>query len=271
ASYVTPEEDLEGVLTSFYAKIAQPALTELSLDVEGVTLYDLYPRELPDLFYGGQLTLVGRYSGAGPARIVLSGLRQGTAENYLLEAGFPQASRAADFLPRLWAARKVGYLLKRIILEGESEELVREIVELATRYGIATPYTSFLVEEDAAGVPPAAYNAAGQPVLAARSAQRLAASEAPQVTTGVKEIAGRVFLLVDGVWQESTYQEGTETLDIQYLSSAYFQLLSELPELGPILALGEEVIFQAGETFVHVGPEGLTELPPGQLAELKGE
>jgi|Deesub1362B_J571_1020462.scaffolds.fasta_scaffold07445_2 Ca-activated chloride channel family protein len=268
ASYVTPQEDLEGVLTAFYAKIAQPALTELSLEIRGVTPYDHYPRELPDLFYGEQLTLVGRYAGAGPATIALTGTREGAEETYVLEAEFPQLSEAADFLPRLWAARKVGYLLKRVVMEGESEELVQQIIQLATRYGIATPYTSFLVEEDAgAALPPAYFST----VRLARSAQKLAAAEAPGETGGVKEVGGRVFLLVDGVWQESTYQEGTETLDIQYLSEAYFQLLSELPEIAPILALGEEVIFQLGDRFVRVGPVGLSELTPEQLAELKGK
>lgn len=271
ASYVAPQEGLEGVLTSFYAKIAQPALTELSLDVQGVTLYDHYPRELPDLFYGGQLTLVGRFRGEGAATITLAGRRQGTQEVYTLQVEFPDQAQGADFLPRLWASRKVGYLLKRIVMEGESEELVQQIIELATRYGIATPYTSFLVEEDLAGAPPANFNIAAQPVVAARSAQQLAAAEAPQETGGVKEITGQVFLLIDGVWQESTYREGTETLGIQYLSDAYFQLLSELPEVAPILALGEEVVFRVGETFVHVGPAGLTELSPEQLAALRVE
>jgi|GEM_PF-6321403 len=202
-------------------------------------------------------------------------MRDNAEETYALEAEFPALSEGADFLPRLWASRKIGHLLKRIILEGESEELVEQIVELGTRYGIATPYTSFLVEE-AAPPPPATVQLVPAPPLAlravplAKSTQQLAAAEAPEISEGVKEVAGRVFLFVDGVWQESTYEEGTETLDIQYLSDAYFQLLSESPELGPILALGEEVIFRLGERFVHVGSTGLTELSPELIAELKG-
>ncbi len=264
-SYVTPQEDLEGVLTSFYSKIAQPALTGLSLNVKGVTLYDYYPAELPDLFYGGQLTLVGRYAGSGQATIALIGTRGGAEETYVLDAEFPARSEAADFLPRLWASRKVGYLLKRIIMEGESEELVQQIVELATHYGIATPYTSFLVEEAAAVAPPPAAAGPGygtKAVSMAQSAQRLAAAEAPQEAGGVKEVAGRVFRLVDGVWQETSYHEGANTVEIAYLSDAYFELLASYPELAPILALGKEVIFQLGDLFVRIGEEGLTELPP---------
>ena len=52
-----------------------------------------------------------------------------------------------EFIARLWATRKIGYLLQQIRLHGEERELVDEIVDLSIRYGIITPYTSFLVEE----------------------------------------------------------------------------------------------------------------------------
>ncbi|MFH1609206.1 MAG: VIT domain-containing protein, partial [Candidatus Bipolaricaulota bacterium] len=63
-TYVKPDESLERALSSFYRKIAEPALTDLALTVDGVVVWDQYPRQLPDLFYGGQITLVGRYTGS---------------------------------------------------------------------------------------------------------------------------------------------------------------------------------------------------------------
>ena len=52
-----------------------------------------------------------------------------------------------DLLPRLWATRKIGHLLTQIRLHGAQRELVDEIVDLSVRYGIVTPYTSFLIDE----------------------------------------------------------------------------------------------------------------------------
>jgi Ca-activated chloride channel family protein len=49
----------------------------------------------------------------------------------------------------LWARRKVGYLLDQIRANGEKKELVTEVVSLAKRYGITTPYTSYLIVPDA--------------------------------------------------------------------------------------------------------------------------
>ena len=54
----------------------------------------------------------------------------------------------SDFLPRLWATRKIGYLLNQIRLHGENEELVDAVIDLSLEHGIVTPYTSYLITED---------------------------------------------------------------------------------------------------------------------------
>src|SRR5262249_11928605 len=52
------------------------------------------------------------------------------------------------FVEHLRARRKVGYLLDQIRANGEKKELVDETVALAKKYGIATPYTSYLIVPD---------------------------------------------------------------------------------------------------------------------------
>ncbi|NIO72326.1 MAG: trypsin, partial [Anaerolineae bacterium] len=61
------------------------------------------------------------------------------ASSFVLEAHSDRA-----FIPRLWATRKVGQLLDRVRVEGESEALVAEIKALGLEYGIVTPYTTLL-------------------------------------------------------------------------------------------------------------------------------
>lgn len=273
-TYVKPDESLEHALSAFYRKIAEPALTDLALTVDGVVVSDRYPRQLPDLFYGGQITLVGRYTGSGSATVTLRARRGDKVETFVYPHGFPSHATEADFLPRLWASRKIGYLLDRIRLEGEADEIVDQIVELALRYGIATPYTSFLVAEDerAQLPPPDAFRMlSGAPAVgAAQAAKSMAEAEVVKAPDRVREVGGRVFILRDTTWTESTYPEGAPVVKVQYLSGAYWDLLEVLSDVGPILALGEEVLFKAGTVFVHVGAEGLTELTPEILARLTG-
>ncbi len=162
ADYVAPEEDIEVKVSNFFSKIADPVLTDVSLDFQGIEVSDLYPRQLPDLFAGSQITLLGHYRGDGPATILLSG-KVCTSDSdehsiklekkvFEYELRFPRESREADFLPRLWAIRRVGHLMDEIRKNGEETELREEVIRLGKEYAIATPYTSLLVVEDDAAI-----------------------------------------------------------------------------------------------------------------------
>lgn len=145
--YVEPGENLELALSSFYRTIADPVLGDLTLTLGDLKTFDVYPRKLGDLFGGMELVILGRYSGSGHKAVELTGMRRGVTERHVYEAVFPDDDREHDFLPRLWATRKVGYLLDEIRLHGDDPELKNSIVALAKKYGIVTPYTSFLVTE----------------------------------------------------------------------------------------------------------------------------
>jgi Ca-activated chloride channel family protein len=147
--YVVPGQDLELALSSFYAKISDPVLAGPRLRVRGaVRTTKLAPPELPDLFKGEQVVVLGRYSGSGEATLALDGTVNGAPRSFSWNVAFPERATQHDFVPRLWATRRVGYLLDRIRLDGESAELREEATDLARRYGIVTPWTSYLVLED---------------------------------------------------------------------------------------------------------------------------
>jgi Ca-activated chloride channel family protein len=108
----------------------------------------LYPSPLPDLFKGEQLVLVGRYTGKGDAAVIVEGTVNGAAKKFTYETKFAGEASESEFIPRLWATRRVGYLLDEIRLHGENSELRDEVTELARKYGIVTPYTAYLILED---------------------------------------------------------------------------------------------------------------------------
>ncbi len=150
ATYVRESEDIEHKVSSLYAKISNPVLTNLKLAVGGdVKLSEVYPPQLPDLFHGSQLVVLGRYSGDGHVAVKLTGNVGKEAREFVYEVAFPKKT-AEDkaFVEDLWARRKVGYLLDQIRVNGQKKELVDEVVSLAKRYGITTPYTSYLVVPD---------------------------------------------------------------------------------------------------------------------------
>ncbi|HUT36841.1 MAG TPA: VIT and VWA domain-containing protein [Planctomycetota bacterium] len=147
--YVSPKENIEVKVSSFYAKVANPVLSDLKLDIPGLKTADVYPKSLPDLFRGSQLMVLGRYEGGGAKAIKLAGTVAGKPREFVYETTFAETAEN-NFLPRLWATRKVAFLLNEIRLRGRNQELVDEVVKLGKQYGIMTPYTSFLVVEDQA-------------------------------------------------------------------------------------------------------------------------
>jgi Ca-activated chloride channel homolog len=151
-TYIALGEEIESGISRFYDKIGSPVLADVRLDISGnARASQVYPRDMPDLYRGSTLTAVGRYQGSGPAVITLSGRVNGRAETFTFHADFPAESLDHDFLPPLWAARRVGFLLDQIRLHGEEKELVEEVTRLARQYGIVTPYTSYLIVEDEKG------------------------------------------------------------------------------------------------------------------------
>jgi Ca-activated chloride channel homolog len=149
SQYVLADEDLEVKVSNFFAKIKEPVLANPKLKFpEGVRVTKVYPASLPDLFKGEQLVVAGRYSGQGEGEILLEGMTDGERRVFEYKVQFPPTSSDHSFIPRLWATRRVGYLLDEIRLRGENKELKDEVVELARQYGIVTPYTAYLILED---------------------------------------------------------------------------------------------------------------------------
>jgi Ca-activated chloride channel homolog len=149
AAYIEPKEDIEVKVSNFFAKVNNPVLSDVKIDWGGVETDLVYPRTTPDIFHGSQLVLMGRYRPRASAnRLTLTGKVNGHDRRFTYDdLQFPEKQGDNEFLPHLWAMRRVGHLLDQIRSNGESKELRDEVVELGTRYGIVTPYTSYLVLE----------------------------------------------------------------------------------------------------------------------------
>jgi Ca-activated chloride channel family protein len=277
ASYVTPDQAIDEVVSGFYQKVSTPVLVDLEIDFEDALAYDLYPSPLPDLFAGGQLVLVGRYKNPGWADLELSGWVEGDFQRHDYPEQRFRSAGGPDFLPRLWATRKIGTLLNQVRLEGPEKELVDQIVKLSIRYGIVTPYTSYLVTEPEAlsqqaqdGIAEEAYEkflAAPSAVTGESAVERAAAESAIREAEVAAEISGeaaeqvkivgaRTFRMVDGVWTDTAFDhDRMQTMRIPFLSEDYFELASVRPDLGGAFALGERVIVVADGNAYEIVPE----------------
>ena len=146
--YVSPEEDIEVKVSAFFDKVNAPVLSNLKLALGKVRAYDIYPKELPDLFKGNQFLVLARFREKGDYAIKLTGDFNGKQKEFVYEGSYPEINKENKYIPKIWANRKVGYLLDEIRLKGENKELVAEVTALGKEFGIVTPYTSYLIVED---------------------------------------------------------------------------------------------------------------------------
>ncbi|MEP0766552.1 MAG: VWA domain-containing protein [Fimbriimonadia bacterium] len=147
-NYVTEGEAIEPVVAGFFEKVSVPALRDVRITYEGMDAYDIFPREQRDLFRGSALVIAGRYRGTGSGRIMVTGRGASGEEKVELRLDLGGRHDRDDFIPRIWATRKIGYLLTELNGSGRSSELEKEIVRLSLEYGIVTPLTAFLIADD---------------------------------------------------------------------------------------------------------------------------
>lgn len=253
--YVGESENLEVAISSYFEKIASPLLSDLKLVFRGVEVQSVYPQALPDLFKGSQLVLIGKYTGEGPVTAILTGKVGKAEKQFVIEGIKLTKENTYNFLPRLWATRRIGYLLEEIRLHGASGELVDEVTKLGLKYGIVTPYTSYLVTEkerlriDAAAPEAKAAFEAGK-VTGAGAVRVAKATQALKVEDLASRAASeqirykddKTFYLKNGIWVDSLYKEGGALKEIKFNSDEYFRLLAEKPGLAKYASVGTKLI-----------------------------
>jgi len=145
--YVNGSHTIDEVVGGFYARISRPVLSDLSFKFGAVTTAMMYPDPLPDLYKGSQLVLVGRYRGGGSVHAALEGTLNGKRASLPFDATFPEKATADAFVARLWAQRRIDFLLAQNRLNGETEEARTEVIALSKQYQILTPYTAMVAAQ----------------------------------------------------------------------------------------------------------------------------
>lgn len=172
STFVLPGEDVEVKVAQVFRRLYGPVLAEIeleTLDADGQLstrrTREILPARLPDLYLGDQLVVLGRYLGAEPLRFRMNGVHLGVERSYRFDLDLSRATRRNAFVSRLWAARKIAFLVDQIRQAGAEQgslplangtdifsdprysELAEEILRLSTEFGILSEYTSFLATE----------------------------------------------------------------------------------------------------------------------------
>lgn len=264
SDYVSPQESIESKVSQFYLKVSHPVLTDISLAFRGTEVKELYPIVLPDLFLGSQLVVVGRYTHGGDVQCTLKGKRKGVKNHYPLTAHFADNDAHNDFLPRIWAGRKIAHLIDQVILQGDKQkEVIDSIICLSKKYGIMTPYTSFLIDSDVPDLRDAEAQVSARMKAAMRvptgqaSFERAEAQQMLRNSTSafanthqdvykkMRFVGTRTFYQKEGVWIDAEHTDASSLTKIKLFSVEYFEVLKKYPQYAAAFALGTQVIIKA--------------------------
>lgn len=165
ATYVTQGDDLTAKVTDIAGRLIGPVVADITLGSrEGTApaparIAETLPQELPDLFRGSTLVVLGQYRGDAPFTLTVAGTSSTGPRTLTAEVDPRTASTANAFVPRLWASRRIAQLIDavrqlggdgRVAISADDprmRELVGEIVRLSATWGILTEYTSMLALE----------------------------------------------------------------------------------------------------------------------------
>ncbi len=277
SAYVRPGQRIDEQISAFYAKVSTPVMSDVQIVLGGIQGEQMFPAQMPDLFAGSQLILAGRYREGGPMAATLSGVVNGERVTFRYPDQYLVNHGGDAFIPRLWATRAIGHYLTQIRLYGENPEWVKTIVDLSIRYGIITPYTSFLIDEDdiftqigrqtlAESTQEEMAGQAAAPSFGADAVNKAAEEgvmrEAPApaalptitaympgmanpvvVADVIRHVGSKTFVVRGDIWMDTEFDPSVmDPSRVGFLTDDYFALVAAAPGLGSYFALGEQVI-----------------------------
>ncbi len=126
----------------FRKMIDSPVLTQVKLRFEGLDVYDVEPRNLPDLLAQRPVIVFGKWRGEAKGQLVLEG---NSTDGPVRQSMDVNASKGTDTaaLRQLWARHRIASLSDQEALEGGST-YTKVITDLGLQYNLLTQYTSFL-------------------------------------------------------------------------------------------------------------------------------
>jgi Ca-activated chloride channel homolog len=282
-TYVKPGENLEVAVSEFYKGIQTPVLTDITIEFSTGQVTEIYPVNIPDFFEGSQIEIAGRYSKPGKTRVIVKGKSSGEVRKFEYEIVFSNAGENPEYshIETIWATRKIGYLIDQIDLHGRNQELITSLTDLSKRYGILTPYTSFLAREDVnindtqitiqqttqqlrmldevSGVTAVNQRASKSMMkensksVAAGAAEYKDAAGTVQVASNVKNVSGRAFYYKNDQWVDGTLndQDISNAKEVKQYSEAWFELSRQNnQEMNGLLTFDKEVVVRMnGEVY----------------------
>ncbi len=250
-NYVEPNEDIEAAVSSLFRKMNEPVLVNVELNFGQIITKELSPRNLPDLFREEQFTLLGRYESHGDAVLKLRGNVGSAQQEFSKNVHFSELETENDFLPHLWAQCRIAELVDQAALNGQNEELRKEIERLSMEYDVVTPYTSFVPADDGSfsiqhlSQINEAYSRSKPKVQAIKDIKMIEEQKYARhrrQDDDTRRYGRKTFRRYGEIWVDTKYDGQSRRKKIEFGSEEYFDLVDQSPDLAKCAKIGFPMI-----------------------------
>ena len=250
-NYVEPNEDIEDAVSSLFRKMNEPVLVDVRINFGGIITKALSPKNLPDLFREEQLTLLGRYESHGDTVLKLRGIIGSEQHEFSKNVHFSELEPDNDFLPHLWAQRRIAELVDEAGLNGGNKKLLDEIERLSEEYGVLTPDISLVAADDGSfrmqyrsqiGRTYDADLRKDEAITRSKERERQKYLGHRIQRDDMKHIRRKTFHRHNGIWVDREYDGKSERKQVVYGSDEYFDLTYKVPGLKNYFKLALAII-----------------------------
>lgn len=147
AQYIRQDQDPQPVIKDMLSRISRPYLTDVEINWGGLTINDVYPNPIPDLYSAQPLILFARYDTAGEGGVTLRGRINGQPYEEQVWISLPNWNPDNGCLASVWAREKIKYLMLEQV-GGRIQSIEDEVTNLALEYNLMSQYTSFVAVDE---------------------------------------------------------------------------------------------------------------------------
>ena len=153
ARYIDPTKNIEDTAIQFANYLSTPVLSHINIDWGTLKAHQLTPQNLPDLFIGDSLRILGKFEQKGEHTIKISGLINGRKASKYVKINTALAdNKHSQSIPLIWARshikdnmRKFNISSRQLAkLDENPEQLKQNIIKLGLDHSLMTRWTSFV-------------------------------------------------------------------------------------------------------------------------------
>lgn len=149
-TYIGDINEVNKKMQALFSKINNPMMRDITIeDAQGQPL-DIFPESIPDL-YKGQPIIVAIRKDYETESLIIKGSYEKKPWKRIVAFNHGKNHQGTA---NIWARKKIENLLDKEITQGKQSNIKKDIIKVALRHQLMTPYTSFVAVEDIISRPP---------------------------------------------------------------------------------------------------------------------